>query len=71
MMWIPDLTLHYRVFDIRMMIFFGSRERTVSDWTHLLGEADPRFELRDSKAASSHANVIISVSWEPERGSVS
>ena len=52
-----------------MMIFFGSRERTVNDWTHLLSEADPKFELRDFKAASSQPNVIITVSWGLERGS--
>ena len=69
-MWLTDLALRYSAFDIRMMIFFGSRERTISDWTHLLGEADPRFELKDFKAASSQPNVIISVSWEPKRDSV-
>ena len=54
-----------------MMIYFGSRERTVTDWTHLLDEADPRFKLRNYKAASSQPNVIITVGWEVERGPVS
>ena len=47
-----------------MMIYFGSRERTVDDWTYLLAKADPRFKLKHSKAASGQANVIISVDWE-------
>ena len=44
-----------------MLIYFGSRERTVNDWKHLLGKADKRFRLKDAQAASGQANVIISV----------
>ncbi|KAL8658927.1 MAG: hypothetical protein Q9202_007360 [Teloschistes flavicans] len=53
-----------RILDLRMMIYFGSRERTVNDWIKLLGEVSPRFKLRGSKAAPRQANVIIDVVWE-------
>lgn len=47
-----------------MLVYFGSRERTVNDWTYLLGKADERFKLNDAHAASGQANVIISVVWD-------
>lgn len=47
-----------------MLIYFGSRERTVNDWKYLLDKADKRFRLKDSKAALGQANVIISVIWD-------
>ena len=47
-----------------MLIYFGSRERTVGDWTSLLGKADARFRLKNSKATSRQANIIISVVWD-------
>ena len=47
-----------------MLVYFGSRERTVGDWAFLLGKIDGRFRIKDSKAASGQANVIISVIWD-------
>ncbi|KAL8782579.1 MAG: hypothetical protein Q9213_005257 [Squamulea squamosa] len=52
-----------RILDIRMMIYFGSRERTVDEWRTLLGEVDPRFRIQGFKAASGQANIIIDVVW--------
>ncbi|KAI4234726.1 MAG: hypothetical protein LQ349_003616 [Xanthoria aureola] len=54
----------YRALDLRMMIYFGSCERTVDDWKQLLGAISPRFKVQDSAAASEQANVIIDVVWE-------
>ena len=47
-----------------MLVYFGSRERTVGDWAFLLGKVDGRFRIKDSKAASGQPNVIISVIWD-------
>ncbi len=49
-----------------MLVYFGSRERSVGDWTLLLREVDSRFKLKSHRAASRQANVIIVVTWEQE-----
>lgn len=51
-----------------MMIYFGSRERTVEDWRYLLSEVHPQFEIQGSKAATGQANVVIDVIWKRPTG---
>lgn len=41
-----------------MMIYFGSGERTVEDWSKLLGVVSPRFEIQGPKTVSGQANVL-------------
>ena len=72
---IDDFTLHEpgtlsaseerkrRWMDINMLVFFGSRERTLEDWKALLREADPRFELVKTTRASDQPNTILEVAW--------
>ena len=47
-----------------MLIYFGSRERTVDDWKYLLDKVDGRFIIEGFNAASGQTNVIISVRWD-------
>lgn len=46
------------------LTYFGSRERTVDDWSILLNKAHPRFKIRGSRAAPSQVNVVIDIIWE-------
>jgi hypothetical protein len=49
--------------DITMMIYFGSRERTLGEWKQLIGEADERFELVTMGRAEREPNTIFVVGW--------
>ena len=53
-----------RWMDINMLVFFGSRERTLSDWRELLEAADPRLKLVDFDVALDQPNTILRVAWE-------
>ena len=59
-----------RWMDINMLIFFGSRERTVEEWRKMLGEADGRFELVGVKTKKSLPNTILEVLWVGGEGKV-
>lgn len=71
---IDDFTLHEagtlapmqerkrRWMDINMMIYFGSRERTIGEWEDLLKKADRRFNLLGIRA-STGPNMILDVMW--------
>ena len=73
---IDDFTLHEsgllscseerrrRWMDINMLIFFGSRERSIADWRELLETADPRFKLVDVATTSDQPNAMLQVRWE-------
>ncbi|PVH97041.1 S-adenosyl-L-methionine-dependent methyltransferase, partial [Periconia macrospinosa] len=72
---IDDFTLHEpltldlwderrrRNMDVTMMIYFGSRERTLDEWRHLLKEADERYELITVGQAEKEPNTIFVVGW--------
>ncbi len=72
---IDDFTLHEpgtlsaceerkrRWMDINMLVYFGSRERTLEDWRALLTAADPRFVLLNVKVAANQPNTILEVAW--------
>ena len=72
---IDDFTLHEpgtlaaaedrkrRWMDINMLVFFGSRERTVSDWEKLLNAADPHFRLANVNRSPHHPNSILEIVW--------
>ena len=49
-----------------MLIYCGSRERTIDDWAVLLGKADPSFKIEAYRAASGQPNTIVVVRWDPE-----
>ena len=75
---IDDFTLHEpgsvgwvqerrrRWMDVNMLVFFGSRERTLEEWRGLLGEADGRFRLRGVRRARERPNVVLDVEWMGE-----
>ena len=77
---IDDFTLHEpgsvgwvqerrrRWMDVNMLVFFGSRERTLEEWRALLGEADVRFVLRGVSRARERPNVVLDVEWMGEGG---
>jgi hypothetical protein len=46
-----------------MLIYFGSRERTIDEWKGLLKEADARFELVVIGTAENEPNTIFVVEW--------
>jgi len=52
-----------RRMDINMLVYFGSRERTLGEWDGLLKTADPRFELERTTKAADQANMILVVAW--------
>jgi hypothetical protein len=52
----------FRSMDVTM-IYFGSRERTLEEWRHLLNEADERFELITTGRAELEPNTIFVVGW--------
>ena len=54
--------------DVNMLVFFGSRERTLEEWRALLGEADKRFVLRGVSRARERPNVVLDVEWMGEGG---
>jgi hypothetical protein len=49
--------------DINMLAYFGSRERTISEWAELLKKADPRFKLEKTERAPGEASTILDVIW--------
>lgn len=51
-----------------MLIYFGSRERTIDDWASLLSKVHPQFEIQGSVAVKGQANVIIDVVWKRPTG---
>jgi hypothetical protein len=50
--------------DLNMLIYFGSRERTLDEWSVLLQAADPRYFLRGVKQVAGQPNTILDVGWE-------
>ncbi|KAL8949573.1 MAG: hypothetical protein Q9222_004332 [Ikaeria aurantiellina] len=56
-----------RWMDINMMVFFGSRERTLKEWEALLKEADTRFHLLGARGGKG-PNMILDVGWIPHDG---
>ncbi|KAL8934423.1 MAG: hypothetical protein Q9216_005923 [Gyalolechia sp. 2 TL-2023] len=76
---IDDFTLHEagtlapmqerkrRWMDINMLIFFGSRERTIREWEKLLQEADGRFRLQGVREGKG-PNMILDVMWVTTTG---
>lgn len=75
---IDDFTLHKpgtlpwteerrrRWMDINMLVFFGSRERTLDEWRSLLHTADPRFHLVDVNISPYYPSAILDVVWDKE-----
>jgi len=49
--------------DLQMLSYFGSRERTVSDWGLLFKEADERFELKNAIDLNG-PGFILEVWWK-------
>ncbi len=49
--------------DITMLIYFGSYERTISQWRDMLQEADPRFHLVTIGRDEKELNTIFVVEW--------
>jgi hypothetical protein len=49
--------------DITMLIYFGSRERTIIEWKELLYKADPRYELQTVNADPKKPNTLLEVGW--------
>jgi len=49
--------------DLQMLSYFGSRERTVSDWDLLFKEADERFELKNAIGLNG-PGFILEVWWK-------
>ena len=57
--------------DITMLVYFGSRERTIGEWIELLNTADPRFVLRRATGDPRQPNTILEIGWQDdERGIV-
>ena len=77
---IDDFTLHdpltvspieerkTRSMDITMLIYFGSRERTVGEWREMLAEADERFELIRASRDPRQPNTLLEVGWRDGHG---
>lgn len=53
-----------RWMDINMLVFFGSRERTLEEWREMLAAADERFRLVGAKTARGQPNTILEVAWD-------
>lgn len=58
------LTDDYRNMDVTMLIYFGSRERTVAEWREILRLADPRFELTCVHRDPKQPNALLEISWK-------
>ena len=52
-----------RWMDINMLIFFGSRERSLREWEEMLKKADPRYKLVKATQAEDQPSTILDVEW--------
>lgn len=51
--------------DLQMLSYFGSRERTVSDWEGIFKEADERFEFNGNVAeVNNGTGHLLEVVWK-------
>ena len=48
--------------DLQMLSYFGSRERSVSDWESIFNEADERFEFKRA-IKLSNGMYVLEVCW--------
>jgi hypothetical protein len=46
-----------------MLSFFGSRERTVSDWEEISKEADERFDFNRNVVELNGTGYLLEVWW--------
>lgn len=53
----------YRTMDLHMLSFFGSRERTVSDWEEISKEADERFDFNRNVVELNGTGYLLEVWW--------
>lgn len=51
-------------YDMYMLAFQNAKERTAEDWTTLLREADPRFELTSVYQELKSSLAIVEVTWK-------
>ena len=49
--------------DLNMLTYFGSRERTVDDWSNILHEASPNFNLASATRLSNSTQWLLDVTW--------
>lgn len=54
---------HNRAEDLTMGAIFNSKERTVSEWSALFKDADPRFVLKGVIEPKGSALGILEVVW--------
>jgi hypothetical protein len=50
--------------DVTMLIYFGSPERTISEWKELLSKADPRYKLQAVHADPKKPNTLLEIGWK-------
>ncbi|KAL8936665.1 MAG: hypothetical protein Q9211_004069 [Gyalolechia sp. 1 TL-2023] len=58
----PTQELKRRWMDINMLTYFGSRERTITEWEQLLQDADRRFRFQEVRQGQG-PNMILDVVW--------
>lgn len=52
-----------RSFDLVMLTFFGSRERTLKEWKDMIRQADERFEVNYTSPASGPPSDVLDLVW--------